>query len=221
MAFESDLVDKLTTQYVDQYKEIGKYSSIELLDHKDYDYQARFESKLFGLSLPFVGFADYVSSDNGIDLKTVDKLPDSIPLGDKMQIYIYELAFNKPFELVYVSPPSTAELDKYNKNEAIINLHKNGVQLNDIAKTLGTTMPYITKVLNADTGIKPELQYKYASLTDDDRSMLAWFVPKLAHKTLRIISSREYIEDLLLTDLSGWNLTDAEKQFIMQELKKG
>jgi hypothetical protein len=170
--------------------------------------------------LPFVGFADYVSNENGIDLKTVDKLPDSIPLGDKIQIYIYELAFDKHFELVYVSPPTTAELDKYYKNEAICNLHKNGVQLNDIAKTLNTTMPYITKTLSAGMPIKPELQYKYASLTDDDRSMLAWFVPKLAHKTLRIMSSREYIEDLLLTDLSGWNLTEAEKQFIVDELKK-
>jgi hypothetical protein len=220
-AYGFEIADKLHDQYIDQYTEIGKYSSIDISINDNYKYQVRFESKLFGLSLPFVGFADYVGNHDGVDLKTVDKIPDAIPLGDKIQIYIYELAFNKPFELVYVSPPSTAELDKYNKNEAIHNLHKIGVQANDIAKTLGTTMAYITKVLNAGIGVKPELQYKYASLTDDDKSMLVWFVPKLAHKTLRIISSREYIEDLLLTDLSGWNLTDSEKQFIMDELKKG
>jgi hypothetical protein len=173
------------------------------------------------LSFPFVGFADFVGSHDGVDLKTVDKLPDSIPLGDKIQIYIYELAFDKPFELCYVSPPSTAELDKYNKNEAILELVNRGVSLYEVAKTLSTTKSYIDKVIFAKPQQKPELQYKYVSLTDDDKSMLAWFVPKLAHKTLRIMSSREYIEDLLLTDLSGWNLTESEKQFIMQELKKG
>jgi hypothetical protein len=218
--YDSELVDKLTNQYIDQYHETSKYSSIDLLISKDYGYQVRFETKLFGLSVPVLGFADYVSHEHGIDLKTVDKLPDTIPLGDKIQIYIYEQVFKTNFELIYVSPPANSELDKFYKNEAIINLHEKGISIPEIVKSLSTTKPYVEKTIQSGMPTKPELQYLSYSLTGDDRSMLDWFVPKLAHKTLRVMGSREYIDDLMLTDLSGWSLSDSEKEFIFNYLKE-
>ena len=82
--------------------------------------QARIELPLPGISVPLIGFADYVWDDHGRDLKTTWRLPSKADPSHIQQVASYARYFKRNFHLVYVTPSRWAsyEVTQAMANEA-------------------------------------------------------------------------------------------------------
>jgi hypothetical protein len=66
--------------------------------------QTKMELELPGISVPLLGFADWVFPDAGTDLKTTWRMP-SVPTPAHVdQVSFYSMHSGKPFTLTYVTP---------------------------------------------------------------------------------------------------------------------
>lgn len=70
--------------------------------------QTKIKIEVPGLSVPIIGYADWIWSDAGRDLKTTWALPSAPKPEHIEQVAIYMEATGKPFELVYVTPKKWA-----------------------------------------------------------------------------------------------------------------
>jgi hypothetical protein len=66
--------------------------------------QAKVELQLPGISVPLIGYADWLWPDHGSDLKTTWRIPTSPDPAHVEQVAAYSMFHGVPFELVYVSP---------------------------------------------------------------------------------------------------------------------
>jgi len=66
--------------------------------------QARIELPLPDISVPLIGYADYVWEDHGRDLKTTWRLPSKVDQSHVEQVAGYARYFDRSFHLVYVTP---------------------------------------------------------------------------------------------------------------------
>jgi hypothetical protein len=66
--------------------------------------QARVELTLPNISVPLIGYADFVWPDHGRDLKTTWRLPSKADPSHIEQVATYARYFERTFHLVYVSP---------------------------------------------------------------------------------------------------------------------
>jgi len=66
--------------------------------------QARIELRLPGISVPLVGFCDWLWVDRGDDLKTSWRIPTSPDPAHVEQVSCYSMFHGVPFDLTYVSP---------------------------------------------------------------------------------------------------------------------
>jgi hypothetical protein len=207
---------KLMDDYKKQLNETLKYESInlELKRVNILEYQVEFLKTYSGQQ--FRGFIDFIIDGELIqDLKIVDKLPEYPSLGDKIQIFIYEKCMHIPADLVYVSPPSDGAINKYNKDIALWEDFQNGLDPKNIVKNNGTTKQYFEKTIANGLPTKPELEYMYYRLSDDDYEFLEKFVPKLIKKTVNILSkSKPDLIDDLIIDTSGFMFNDSERDFV-------
>jgi hypothetical protein len=65
--------------------------------------QTRMELTLPGISVPLLGFADWVFPDHGTDLKTTWRMPSSPTPDHVEQVAFYAMCSGKPFSLTYVT----------------------------------------------------------------------------------------------------------------------
>jgi len=82
--------------------------------------QARIELPLPGISVPLIGFADFVWPDHGRDLKTTWRLPSKADPSHVEQVATYARYFDRTFHLVYCTPSRWAsyEVTQAMANEA-------------------------------------------------------------------------------------------------------
>ena len=73
--------------------------------------QARVELALPGISVPLIGFADYVWEDHGRDLKTTWRLPSKADPSHIQQVASYARYFKRNFHLVYCTPKKWASYE--------------------------------------------------------------------------------------------------------------
>jgi hypothetical protein len=66
--------------------------------------QARIELTLPGISVPLIGYADWVWTDRGDDLKTTWRMPGQPDPSHIEQVACYAMHFGLPFSLTYTSP---------------------------------------------------------------------------------------------------------------------
>jgi hypothetical protein len=66
--------------------------------------QARIELALPGISVPLVGYADWLWPETGTDLKTTWRIPSTPDPGHVEQVACYSMYHGVPFSLTYVSP---------------------------------------------------------------------------------------------------------------------
>jgi hypothetical protein len=66
--------------------------------------QARIELRIPGISVPIVGFADYLWPDKGTDLKTTWRMPSTPDPNHVEQVACYSMFHGVPFSLTYVTP---------------------------------------------------------------------------------------------------------------------
>lgn len=66
--------------------------------------QAKIELKIPGISVPLVGFADYLWPDKGTDLKTTWRMPSTPDPSHVEQVACYSMFHGVPFSLTYVTP---------------------------------------------------------------------------------------------------------------------
>jgi len=66
--------------------------------------QCRIELKLPGISVPFIGYCDWVWRDKGDDLKTTHRIPSKPDPQHTEQVAAYSVYTGLPFSLTYVSP---------------------------------------------------------------------------------------------------------------------
>jgi hypothetical protein len=205
----------LMEKFDKELRETLKYESIKLFDNSIVlEYQREFNAQYLGYD--FRGFIDFIFDNEMIyDLKIVDRLPEEPSLGDKIQIFIYEKCFKLPADLVYVSPPSDGAINKYNKDIVIWQDYQNGLDPKNIVKNNGTTKQYFEKTIANGEPTKPELEYFFYRLSDNDYNFLEKFVPKLIRKTVNILikSKKDLIDDLII-DTSGFMFNDSERDFV-------
>ena len=80
--------------------------------------QARIELPLPFISVPLIGYADYVWPDHGRDLKTTWRLPSKPDQSHVEQVSTYARYFDRTFHLVYVTPKRS---DSYEVTQAMAN----------------------------------------------------------------------------------------------------
>jgi hypothetical protein len=82
--------------------------------------QARISINIPGVSVPLIGFADWVWGTHGSDLKTTWRIPSEPNPSHVQQMAAYSRYFECPFELVYVSPKRWVryEIPKQTTDEA-------------------------------------------------------------------------------------------------------
>src|SRR5215831_275305 len=66
--------------------------------------QSKVELQLPGISVPLIGYADWVWNTTGTDLKTTWRIPSIPDAAHVEQVACYSMHFGKPFSLTYVSP---------------------------------------------------------------------------------------------------------------------
>jgi hypothetical protein len=66
--------------------------------------QARIELQLPGVSVPMVGYCDWLWPDHGTDLKTTWRIPSTPDAAHVEQVACYSMFHGVPFTLTYVSP---------------------------------------------------------------------------------------------------------------------
>jgi hypothetical protein len=66
--------------------------------------QARIELTLPGISVPLIGFCDWLWPDKGTDLKTTWRIPGTPDPAHIEQVSAYSMFHGVPFDLTYVSP---------------------------------------------------------------------------------------------------------------------
>jgi hypothetical protein len=57
-----------------------------------------------GIEIPVVGYADYIFTSDGVELKTKWQMPSSIPDDHGRQAGLYSFVKKKPWRLLYVTP---------------------------------------------------------------------------------------------------------------------
>ncbi len=70
--------------------------------------QSKISIDLPGIEVPLIGFVDYQWADEGLDLKTTQRLPSSPQPAHVEQMAVYMEATGKPFSLLYVTPKKSA-----------------------------------------------------------------------------------------------------------------
>lgn len=65
--------------------------------------QLKIEHYFDGIEVPLIGFIDYEWEDEGIDLKTVSRLPSEMPPRHCRQLSLYARARGKPYKALYVT----------------------------------------------------------------------------------------------------------------------
>lgn len=70
--------------------------------------QQKIEVEIPGIEVPLIGFADWVWSDYGVDLKTTKRLPSAADPAHIEQVAVYSDATGLPFSLCYVTPKKYA-----------------------------------------------------------------------------------------------------------------
>lgn len=66
--------------------------------------QAKIELSLPGISVPLVGYSDWLWPENGTDLKTTWRIPGTPDPSHVEQVACYSMYHGVPFSLTYVSP---------------------------------------------------------------------------------------------------------------------
>jgi hypothetical protein len=65
--------------------------------------QARIDLRIPGISVPLIGFADYLWPDHGTDLKTTWRMPSKPDPSHVEQVACYSMFHGVPFSLTYVT----------------------------------------------------------------------------------------------------------------------
>ena len=73
--------------------------------------QARMSLTIPGISVPLVGFADWLWPDHGTDLKTTWRMPSEPDPNHVQQVACYALFHGVPFSLTYVTPKKWSRHD--------------------------------------------------------------------------------------------------------------
>ena len=73
--------------------------------------QAKVELELPGISVPLIGYVDWLWPDHGSDLKTTWRMPTTPDPSHVEQVAAYSMFHGVPFELVYVTPKKWTRYD--------------------------------------------------------------------------------------------------------------
>ena len=105
--FEEEALGDLT-DYVDAERiSIGNYLGEAFKALKGYSEpntrQLKIEHYFEGIEVPLIGYTDYEWADEGIDLKTVKRMPSVMPPYHCRQLSLYSVARKKPYRGLYVT----------------------------------------------------------------------------------------------------------------------
>lgn len=101
-----DLDDEKVKKEADKLLKYFENMYVCFKDWKNFNqYQQKIVLNIWDLPIPFIGYVDFISGDNLIDLKTTRAMPSEPSQGHKRQLAMYQMAHqNKNCSLYYVTP---------------------------------------------------------------------------------------------------------------------